>query len=867
MKNIIAILVLFMLTQIATAQQPFYYYEGEKIPLEFSTDKVYVKFKEGKTANEKKKIVSSVPFIKTPEQKNINYPENTAVLEIVNGRSVSEVKAIIDNLNKNKNIIVANPFVSFLKDSTLQGITDQFTVKLKSPADFLELEILAKETKTKLIQQNEFEPSIYILVADKNSNGNALAMANYFYETGKFEFAEPVFMRILKRQCTNDPLFNQQWGLQNIGQHGGISGADIKACQAWTITRGRDVIAVAIIDEGVDINHPDLIDNLLPGFDATGQGTNGAPQGDDAHGTACAGIVAARGNNSEGISGVAPNSRIIPVRIAIGDGFGGWITNDNWIANGINWSWQNEADILSNSWGGGSPSAQITNAINNAVNNGRGGLGCPVLFSSGNNNSSVIYPANLSNVIAVGAMSMCNERKNPSSCDEEIWGSNFGSELSVVAPGVLIQTTDISGNAGYDAGNYTATFNGTSSACPHAAGVMALILSANSCLTQADARRILELSCDKVGHYCYSVTAGRPNGNWHNEMGYGRINAYNAVRYAFSSSINAYTNVSGTDQGANNCSGNLCTWQLLSGGCSGLAAATYFVYWHRVEANVTYPFTPGATVIGTSNGFSFASPNNGNFFTGVSNVTSTSATLYTYVFETYNTLGQFLGWVPTAPQNIRFNYHVLSILEQDIYLQNQTVSTGTQVHNAMNKIEVGRNVTTSVPLGDYVVEGDANVTLHGGNVVLLKPGTHIKPGPNSFFRAYADPFFTCTQYPMGKMANPDGNFPPVIKDYEATKLEPQLTTTNEQKNTSLKVFPNPSSDNITIEYNIEKSELVEITLHDNCGRPLYKLKNKSPHEIGTYQIKLTGINLPSGTYYCVLQTDGRIETIKLIIIK
>ncbi|MCK9236267.1 MAG: S8 family serine peptidase [Bacteroidales bacterium] len=872
MKKLFTVLTSLFIVNFLFGQSAFYYYEGKKIPIDWSTDKIYVKFKDEKAESEKKQVIARISNIKTPEKRNLEHPNDVAILDILADRTMSGIKERIKDFNSDTSVVVANPFFISKTDSTLMGLTELFYVKLKSPSDFTELERLAKETNTFLLKQNEFEPSVYILVADKNSNGNALEMANYFYETNIFEYAAPSFMRILKKQCTNDPFFNQQWGLKNTGQHSGISGADINVCQAWEITRGRDVISVAVLDEGVDLNHPDLIHNLLPGFDATGQGSSGAPQGDDAHGTACAGIIAAQGNNNEGISGVAPNCRIIPIRIAYGDGFGGWITEDIWIANGINWAWQNGADILSNSWGGGDESSLITNAINNAVSNGRDGLGCPVLFASGNNNGSVSYPARLSSVIAVGAMSMCNERKTPSSCDGETnWGSNFGGELDIIAPGVKIYTTDITGSAGYDGGNYTSTFNGTSSACPHAAGVMALILSVNRCLTQTEARRILELSCNKVGTYCYNSTSGRPNGTWNNQMGYGRINAYNSVRYAFSTQINSYTNVSGTDQGANNCSGNLCTWQLISGGCSGLAAANYFVYWHRVEANVTYPFTSGATVIGTSNGFSFSSPNNGNYFMGASNVTSTSATLYTYVFETYNVLGQFLGWVPTAPQNIRFNYHVLSILDQDIYLQNQTVSTGTYTHNAMNKIEAGYDVTTAVPYGNYVVEGDANVTLHAGNSITLGPGTSITPGANGSFHAYIEPFFTCTQYPMGMILNDDNNngFPAVINDYRVTMLKEEdfFATDSKPIETVFKIYPNPSNGDATIEYTLDNSEFVEITIHDNCGRPIYKLKNKSLHKAGKYQIKLTGVNLAAGIYYCILQTESEFKTNELIIVR
>ncbi|MEI2724400.1 MAG: S8 family serine peptidase [Verrucomicrobiota bacterium] len=116
-------------------------------------------------------------------------------------------------------------------------------------------------------------------------------------------------------------------------------------------------------------------------------------------------------------------------------------------------------------------------------------LGCTVLFPTGNSNGAVSYPATLANVISVTAMSMCNQRKSTTSCDgETLWGSNYGVNGDIY-PGVKIYTTDISGASGYGTGDYTATFNGTSSACPNAAGVMALILSINPSLTNTSARQ------------------------------------------------------------------------------------------------------------------------------------------------------------------------------------------------------------------------------------------------------------------------------------------------------------------------------------------------------------------------------------------
>ncbi len=90
---------------------------------------------------------------------------------------------------------------------------------------------------------------------------------------------------------------------------------------------------------------------------------------------------------------------------------------------------------------------------------------------------------------------------------------------------------------------------------------------------------------------------------------------------------------------------------------------------------------------------------------------------------------------------------------------------------------------------------------------------------------------------------------------------------NQQPSISLKNYPNPFSDNTTIEYQINQSELVTISIHDNCGRPFYKLNNKSPHEAGTYQVKLEGIDLSPGIYCCTLQTEEQIETIELVITK
>lgn len=503
---------------------------------DLSTQKILVSFRADVTIERQSEIFSKMKEIK-PVNKDTFLPSpKVAMLELQPGLSESQVLNILSSLNEMNEVVYANPFLVY-QDGTLQGIQDRFTVKLKSPSGLAKLQVLAKDNGCEIDSKYEHDPLVYFIRVNKNSTGNALEMANKFASTNQFEYAEPDFLLLLKKYNTNDPLLTYQWALNNTGssiQYNGTPGADMRVFSAWGLSTGNAATKVAIIDEGVDLVHPDLVANMLGGYDGTLQGSGGAPQGDDAHGTACAGIVAASANNNLGVAGIAYNSKIVPVRIAYGSG-SSWITSNSWIGTSIDWAWnQGDADVLSNSWGGGSSSSLINDAISRAVTQGRGGLGAVVIFAAGNDNGAVSYPGTLTNVISVAAMSMCNQRKSPSSCDGETWwGSNYGTNVDVAAPGVKIHTTDISGSAGYSSGDYAPTFNGTSSACPNTAGVMALILALNPSLTQAQARQILESTCDKVGGYTYNASvSGQPNGTWSNDLGYGRVNAFAALQLA-----------------------------------------------------------------------------------------------------------------------------------------------------------------------------------------------------------------------------------------------------------------------------------------------------------------------------------------------
>ena len=302
----------------------------------------------------------------------------------------------------------------------------------------------------------------------------------------------------------NDANYSNQWAHNNIGQAGGNAGTpgcDIGSEQAWDVTTGNEDVVIAILDTGVN-NHSEFSGRLLQGYDFIGNDTN--PSDGNGHGTACAGISAAKGNNGVGVAGICWDCLILPVKIMSDDGFG----EDTEIADGVVWSSDNDADIISMSLGGGAYVSYFNNAIDYAVDNGT-----IVFAASGNDDaSSISYPSAYENCVSIGALSPCNERKTFNSCDgENFWGSNYGNGLDFVAPGVLIHTTSSSGG-------YTSTFNGTSSACPHAAGIAGLILSADEGLSPEGIKTIMEISSVDIGITGYDL-----------ETGHGRINAFNAL--------------------------------------------------------------------------------------------------------------------------------------------------------------------------------------------------------------------------------------------------------------------------------------------------------------------------------------------------
>jgi subtilisin-like proprotein convertase family protein len=313
------------------------------------------------------------------------------------------------------------------------------------------------------------------------------------------------------RALPNDPYFPQQWHLQARGSNAGKPGADIRMTPLWDQGLSGQGLRIAIVDDGLDLTHPDLLVDTDNDYDWNDSPPDGDPTPDafneDYHGTAVGGLAAARGNNGIGVSGVAPEATLVGFRL-IAD----WITDADEAdavlrANDV-------IQIKNNSWGSpptildpdyyaelGWSGPLMRAARRDAALNGRGGLGTLSVWSAGNDRdggdqgnkdsySNSIYALPVGVLTSAGALAAYSEG---------------GSHLVVCAPGAGgVVTTDLRGNAGYNNGvtpgelsgeltarDYTRTFGGTSAAAPIVSGALALLLEANPGLGWRDVKEIL----------------------------------------------------------------------------------------------------------------------------------------------------------------------------------------------------------------------------------------------------------------------------------------------------------------------------------------------------------------------------------------
>lgn len=295
----------------------------------------------------------------------------------------------------------------------------------------------------------------------------------------------------------SDPLFGEQWALENTGQFvngtAGTAGSDIRARSAWHVTVGSAQTVIAVLDSGVN-PHEEFTDRLLAGWNVPLANTD-TNDVCSSHGTHCAGIAAAAGDNGIGVAGVDWNARILPVTVL---NTCGGLTS--WLADGLVWATDHGAQVMNMSLQYSVNSSYLLDAVHYAQ-----GAGATLVAAAGNTGGSgVAYPAKWPEVIAVGSID---------SSDIPAATSAIGPEVDVAAPGVTILGPIDLADYGFK--------NGTSMAAPQVSGTIALMHAAAPTLSDTQLRSYLESTCHDIAAPGVDTQTGN-----------GRIDAGLAVRAA-----------------------------------------------------------------------------------------------------------------------------------------------------------------------------------------------------------------------------------------------------------------------------------------------------------------------------------------------
>jgi subtilisin family serine protease len=422
-----------------------------------------------------------------------------AALHVTPGWSADEIPGVRDAVPA---MVDADGLIRYF-------LPDELTVQFRDGVGEERSERLITGLGSRIVRRQRTAGYFTVAVPEGRS---LFAAIRAFTDQDEVAFAEPSEVGFNDAlYLPDDPDFPTLWGMRNTGQTvngvAGAAGVDIAAAEAWDLHRGRPEVIVTVIDTGADLNHPDLLDNLLSrGTEDWDFADAGDPSPDDGfgHGTHVAGTAAAV-DNQIGVIGVAPACRIMPLRVDLTAG-----VNQN-RADAINYVRGQAAAnparryVINCSWRTSGDHIGIRTAIENTV-----GAGVLIVFAAGNasQNTDVTpeFPGVYPQVIAVAALDQNGMRAS---------FSNFGSNVDVSAPGVNIFSCLPDDTYGF--------LDGTSMAAPHVTGLAALVWSVEPGLTNSQVRRIIEDTCDDVDP---------ANPGFAGLLGRGRINAFRAVQLA-----------------------------------------------------------------------------------------------------------------------------------------------------------------------------------------------------------------------------------------------------------------------------------------------------------------------------------------------
>jgi subtilisin family serine protease len=723
------------------------------------------------------------------------------------GRSAAVRSSVIQRLMTRFNINashVTSAFPDFKEADTLKRTADRRTINLPNMGRIFRIQVPDSITGKNLIDSLKKLPNV--------------------------AFAEPN----INARLFSDPTYGNQWYLNNTGQSGGTPGADIKAEQAWTIFTGSSSITIGIVDCGVQLNHEDL----------SGKITGDAEDG-EGHGTHVAGITAAKANNDRGGRGVDWNAQILSKQIFSTayisypnnpDGYMGDVNTYNKIVSAVD----NGATILNNSWGGPQYSTTLRMAFAYAYKANR----VAAVAMGNNNGSQTQYPAGFGEgIIAVGAT---QDNDAVSSF------SDFGNHIDVAAPGGTgygnahdIWSTWINNSYTY--------LPGTSMATPVVSGIASLLKGYNSNLYNDDIEHIIQLSADKVRTDLYTYDS---NG-WNINMGYGRVNAKRALDYLRPPyAITQATATGGTDVGY---TAQMNTFY----GVPGLNPVLSYVMCHEVQKNITFPTRINPAVWGrgvATTGWSTEYPNYAMGWCDAvpGTVTSTSATLRTYVYQVYNSSNGTWTWYPITPQNAVFAYTVFGQVPLSVSISGPQYlgfkQMGTWTANPSNGS------------GNYSYQW--YVSSSGGYSWTALQTARSQ----SYTMVYSTLIMRCVVHDNGYGQNASGQLtvyygtpPPNVHDGNPNNGS-TIVELIPAENSLSQNYPNPFNPSTEIRFGLTKPVHTRLVVYDMLGREVAKLADENM-DAGYHSVTWNASNVSSGIYIYKLSAGDFVQIRRMVVMK
>ncbi len=936
MKNFTGLIAIILLLTLANPLQlltkdHFIYYQGNKLYMNKVENFIAVKFKDNTPGSEMNRVTNTIsPLVKNRNDfaasSKMNSYYSVSVIELKD--KALENQFAVENIRQ---ILRGSSSVQYIgsaykyNDNVLHLSLGEILVKFKKNVSRFDIDNLNRLYNSTVIEQVTGFENTYLISIDPTSSDDVFDASNKYAITQFVEFAHPNFLRsgmllevkkdhssgehvhskLNGAMIPNDTLNPRMWNLNNTGNNipqnvQGTPGCDMKMFDAWDITTGNPNVMIAIVDTGIDTNHTDLRPNLCDRnlwYDA--YDNDQKPYDEYYHGTGVSGITSAAGNNIAGMAGIAFSSQVMPVRV-FGPAPQGF-TTDLILAKGLNWSWQHGACVINCSWGGGIPGSLITFAIQNAVDFGRNGKGTVVFGGSGNSDTSlVLYPASMPEVIGVGGLSPCYQRKSRVSCDNnggfQDWGACYGEGMELVAPCTFIGTTELGGG-------WCVCGNGTSDSSPMAAGVAALMLSKNINLSGDSVKIIMEKFARKVGNYNYNVQ--KENGLWNNEMGYGMIDAKICLDNTPAGPTVIYDQVP-----------PMITIYPPESNVYTSPITVDAVITDNVGLN-TNPYGPRMyykTLQSNQIQLAYGSPLGDNRYRFTFPVIPYSEGLFYYLaaqdvvpvpnFVTYPLGGA--GVNPPgniAPQKFMFvrntNKYDSSFASSDVPIRisaDRETSFVSVMNNPVNKTILDVNVLLNV---QHTFDADLSFSLisPAGTEIILAGGVGLDG--NNYTDTYFDDEATIAIDSSAAAPPFTGVFRPIEKlwlfDGENSLGEWKLRVTDngfqdggfllgwsvffkystEGNNVNLpgnfslvKNYPNPFNPRTRIIFNVPRTANVKITVYDAAGREVKTVLNEQRTAALEDYVDFDASNFASGVYFYSMQADGEfIESKKMVLVK